>query len=167
MNQIALINPENVTEEEVQNYKIREASRAVVFDNENKVALLHATKYNYFKLPGGGIENVENPEAALKRECLEEIGCNIEIIKELGTILEYRKKFNIKQISYCYTAKVVGEKGNPQLMQDEIEEGFQTVWLPIEVALNKVSNGKREIYEAQYMISRDTIILEKSMILSR
>jgi 8-oxo-dGTP pyrophosphatase MutT (NUDIX family) len=160
MNNITLINPENVSEEEASNYKIREASRAVVFDDDRNVALLHATKYNYYKLPGGGIEKGEDQEMALKRECSEEIGCNVEIESDLGTILEYRKKFNLKQTSYCYIAKVVGDKGIPHLMEDEIEEGFQTVWLPIDEASDKVSGGQREIYEAQYMIVRDTMIIE-------
>jgi len=160
---ITVINLENVSNEEIINYKTREASRAVVFDNERRVAVLHATKYNYYKLPGGGIENEESPEIALKRECLEEIGCNVEILKDLGIILEYRKKYNLINKSYCYIAKLIGEKGNPQLMQDEIEEGFETVWLTIEEVLDKVKSGKKEVYEAQYMIARDTMILERSM----
>lgn len=167
MKEITLINLENVLDEEVLNYKTREASRAVVFDNEGKVALLHATKFNYYKLPGGGIENSESPEIALKRECLEEIGCNVEIIKDLGVILELRKKYSLKNKSYCYIAKVIGEKGNPQLMPDEIEEGFQTVWLSIEEALDKVKSGKKEVYEAQYMIARDTMIIEMTINFNR
>ena len=163
MNQIALINPENVSVEESSNYKIREASRAVIFDDDKNIALLHATKYNYYKLPGGGIEKDEDPEEALLRECLEEIGCNVKIIKDLGTILEYRKKLNLKQRSYCYVGSIVGKKGVPHLMEDEIEEGFETVWLPIEKALDKVGNGKKEVYEAQFMIARDTIILEETL----
>ncbi|MDE2037797.1 MAG: NUDIX domain-containing protein [Patescibacteria group bacterium] len=163
MKQIVIINPEGVSDKETLNYKTREASRAVVFDDEKNVALLHATKYDYYKLPGGGIEKNEDPEKALRRECLEEIGCDVEIVKALGTILEYRKKFDLKQTSHCYIAKVVGEKGIPHLMEDEIEEGFQTVWLPIREALDKVSSGERKIYEAQYMIARDTMILKKAV----
>ena len=55
--------------------KFRKAVRAVVFDNENKVALINVSKHNYYKLPGGGIENFESVEDALRRECLEEAGC--------------------------------------------------------------------------------------------
>jgi 8-oxo-dGTP diphosphatase len=163
MNQMALINPENVSDEESSNYKVREASRAVIFDDNKNIALLHATKYNYYKLPGGGIEKDEDSEEALRRECLEEIGCNVKITKDLGTILEYRKKYHLKQISYCYVGNVIGEKGVSQLMDNEMEEGFETVWFPIKNALDKVRNGKKEVYEAQYMIARDTIILEKAL----
>ena len=48
------------------------ASRAVVFDKDNNVALLDATLKNYHKLPGGGIEENEDFTQALKRECKEE-----------------------------------------------------------------------------------------------
>jgi hypothetical protein len=34
------------------NYRLRKASRALVFNHENKIALMHVTKDNYHKLPG-------------------------------------------------------------------------------------------------------------------
>ena len=74
MNQIKLINLENVSEEELKEYWVRKTARAIVFDEQNFVALIHATKNFYYKLPGGGIETGETKEDALKRECLEEIG---------------------------------------------------------------------------------------------
>ena len=52
MEQVKLINPRNISEEEVKKYKIREAARAVVFDGNGLVALLYATKTFYYKLPG-------------------------------------------------------------------------------------------------------------------
>ncbi len=93
MKQITLINLENVSTQEAEKFAVRTAARAIVFDENNNIALLHATKYDYFKLPGGGIEKGEDPESAMRRECLEEIGCNVEVTGELGTILEYRKRF--------------------------------------------------------------------------
>ena len=79
----------------------------------------------------------------------------------LGKILEYRKKYSLRQISYCYIAEVVGKKGRPNLMDDEIEEGFQTVWMPLKDALENVRRSKTDgVYEAQYMVARDTDFLE-------
>ena len=163
MEQIAFINIENVSEEEVKDFWIRESARAIVFDSDNLVAMLHATKTFYYKLPGGGIEAGETNEIALRRECKEEIGCDVEIIKELGSTLEYRKKYKLKQISYCYIAKVKGEKGTPKLEKDEEAEGFETVWLPIEEALQKVIESKPTIYEGQYMNARDIALLKQAI----
>ena len=50
----------NVSEEEVKNYRVREAGRAVVMDRDGMIALLHVTKESYYKLPGGGIEETED-----------------------------------------------------------------------------------------------------------
>lgn len=163
MEQIAFINIENVSEEESGNFKSREFARAIVLDSDNYVAMLHAAKTFYYKLPGGGIELGETNEIALRRECKEEIGCDVEIVKEFGSTLEYRKKYKLKQISYCYIAKVKGEKGTPKLEKDEEAEGFETVWLPIEEALQKVIESKPTIYEGQYMNTRDIALLKQAI----
>jgi len=164
MKQIALIDLENTTKEEAYLFSIREASRAVIFDSKNLVALLHSTKYGYYKLPGGGIEEGESPEVALGRECNEEIGCDVDITGEIGMIVEYRKKASLKQISYCYLARVKGEKGEPQLEPDEIEEGFETVWMPLAEAVKVASIvGDPTVYEAPYMVARDSAFLEEAL----
>ena len=160
MEQVKLINPRNISEEEVKKYKIREAARAVVFDGNGLVALLYATKTFYYKLPGGGIEKGETNEQALKRECVEEIGCNVKIIDELGMTVEYRKEFNIKQISYCYIANLVGEKGNPHLEKDEAEEGFETIWVSLDDAIKKVKESRPTVLDGPYMVERDLALLQ-------
>ena len=159
-----LINLENASDKEASSFSIREASRAVVFDSKKLVALLYSTRYDYYKLPGGGIEEGNSLEVALVRECKEEIGCDVDIICELGTIIEYRKKANTKQISYCYLAKVKGEKGLPHLEPDEVEEGFETVWLPLVKAVKVASIvGDPTVYEAPYMVARDSAFLEEAL----
>ena len=137
---IKLINHENVSDEVANTYRTREAVRAIVFDENNLVPILHATKNNYYKLPGGGIEAGEDHKEALRRECLEEIGTDVEVLNEVGTIVEYRSKQNLKQISHCYIAKTVGEKRPPELTENEISEGFVQIWTSFEDAKNKLSN---------------------------
>jgi 8-oxo-dGTP diphosphatase len=159
---IKLINPENVSEEEALQYKTREAARAIVSDREGKIAMLHATVDHYYKLPGGGVEAGEDFLTALHREGKEEIGCEIEVTGEVGIIVEYRKKFTLKQTSYCYLANLVGEKGIPELTQSEIDEGFETVWITPEEALKELRESKPMQYEGQFMLSRDIAFLEAS-----
>ena len=132
------LNPENISEEEVKEYRVREAGRAVVLDEDNKIALLHVTKETYYKLPGGGVEKGEDKIEALHRECNEEIGCNVEIINEIGSVIEYRKIYNLKQTSYCYLAKVKGQKGVPDFTDSEKEKGFEVVWLPYKETMKVV-----------------------------
>jgi 8-oxo-dGTP pyrophosphatase MutT (NUDIX family) len=168
MKLIKLINPENVSEEEVKNYRTREAGRAVVIDEDNKVALLHVSKENYYKLPGGGIEEGEDKLKALYRECQEEIGCDVEIIKELGYIVEYRKIFTLKQTSHCFFAKVKDQKGNPDFTDSEKEKGFEVAWLSYKEAIKALNDSKAVSIEGgSYIVPRDIAFLEEAEALLR
>lgn len=163
MKQLAIINPEQANIEEAQSYRLRETARAVVFNVEGNVAILHATKNLYYKLPGGGLEDGEDHVEALRRECLEEIGFDVEVITELGQVEEYRKLHELRQVSYCYAARTIGEQMPTNLMQDEVEEGFETVWLPLEKALAAVRASTPTVYAGQYMVPRDIAILEATL----
>ena len=141
-------------------YQERTAARAVVFDADKKIALLHSTVHNYHKLPGGGVESGEDLLAALEREVEEEIGCQIEDIQELGSIEEFRKRISLHQWSHCYTARLVGEKGVPKLEADEMAEGFVTVWMPLDKAIETLqAELDRDHYLARFMTRRDLAIL--------
>lgn len=162
MKLIKIINPENVSENEVKSYRTREACRAVVTDENDKVALLRVSKENYYKLPGGGIEEGEDKIIALYRECQEEIGCNIEIIKEFGFIVEYRKIFNLKQTSHCFLAKVKGYKGVPDFTDSEKEKGFEVVWLSYKEAINVLNESKAVSIEgSSYIVPRDLAFIKE------
>lgn len=163
MKQLKLINPENASEEEVKSYNTREAARAIVIDKDGNIALLYVSKSNYYKLPGGGIDEGENKNSALLRECKEEIGCEVEVLSEIGSIVEYRKIQNLKQTSYCYLAKVRGDKGTPSFTESEIGAGFKQVWLSYDNALDAMRGGKPPHTEGkEYIKPRDTTFLEEA-----
>ena len=48
---------------------IRPSVRSIII-RENKVAMVHSIKYDYYKFPGGGIEPGETPEQCVLRETL-------------------------------------------------------------------------------------------------
>jgi 8-oxo-dGTP diphosphatase len=160
MKELAVINPENATEEEVKGYAVREASRAIVCDADGNVGLLHVTKDSYYKLPGGGLDESEDPLTALRRECREEIGCEIDVLGEIGSIVEYRKIYAIKQVSYCYFAKVKGEKGLPQLTESEAEKGFKQEWMSYEDAIASIAGSRASTFIGRsYVVPRDAVFL--------
>ncbi|TRZ65029.1 MAG: NUDIX domain-containing protein [Spirochaetia bacterium] len=152
---------DEVNPEELEKYEFRQTARAIVFDKEGKIALLFVSKKGYHKLPGGGIEKGESIEDALKRECLEEIGCEIKITGEIGTIIEHRKAFKINQESFCYLAKVVGEKGEPAFMDDEIEEGFLALWVSLDEAIKILETDKSDDYQGKFIKIRDLAFLRE------
>lgn len=141
----------------------RRASRAVVFDADNNVALLHATKKHFHKLPGGGIEQGEDVEAALRREISEEIGCMIKNLRELGMVEEYRNQWALHQTSYCFLADLDGAKGAPHLEKDEIADGFETRWISIDEAIKILeSEAPVEDYEGKFIQLRDLTLLKEA-----
>jgi len=77
--------------------RYRKAVRAIVFDGSGKMALLHVAKHGYHKLPGGGSEEGEDNAMTLRRECIEEIGCAINVGDRIGWVLEYQEKGTLRQ----------------------------------------------------------------------
>lgn len=144
-------------------YKKRKAVRAVVFDNENKTALLNVAKHSYHKLPGGGVEEEENLPETLNRETLEEIGCSVEIIGEVGKIIEFRDEFEQEQESLCYLAKVVGEKGESSFTAEEASQDFNVLWVEINEAVKILNEDMPNNYEGKFIKARDTILLNKAI----
>lgn len=161
MKKLGIINPRYVTEEEVSTYKLREAVRAIVFNADEKVALLKVVRDSYFKLPGGGVEDGEDFETALRRECLEEIGCKIKNVSPLGFTEEYWKEDTEKQISYCYVAELYGPKRNPDLTQSEKDRGFETIWMTVDEAVTTLKSCKPTQWEGDYIPQRELLFLRE------
>ncbi len=105
------------------NPRLRLGARGIVVREDGKIAVFNKSNKNEYKLPGGGIEGDEKPEEAFKREVLEETGCKIEIIEELGTTEEYKTLDNFKQISYVFVGKVLEDTKQLNVTQKEKDEG--------------------------------------------
>jgi len=162
---IATYNDENISENDLLNFRHRHAVRCVIFDSENNIALIHAVTGGYYTLPGGGVNAPETLEDAVVRECKEEAGCNFEIEHILGKTLEYRKKWNLINETVGFLGKIIGEKGSPIFNgdEDEAEKNSVVVWFPIEKAIEIIKNTKFEndLYEA-YVMKRELAFLEKA-----
>jgi 8-oxo-dGTP pyrophosphatase MutT (NUDIX family) len=138
---------------------IREASRAVLFDENGLVPLLFVSKHNYHKLPGGGIDDGEDRMKALVREVKEEVGAEIKVVCEVGEIIEHRSKLNLKQISYCYIGTITS-KGNPAFTDEELNDGFKIVWLSLDDAISAVEHDLPDDYEGPFIQRWDWVFLE-------
>ena len=139
----------------------REAARAVLLDKDGQVYLLNVSVHGYYKLPGGGIDAGETVEAAMRRELLEEVGCEAEIIAELGIIVEFRDFEQLKQTSYCYLAKQTGKQRPSTLEEGELEEGMYEVKAKsLDDAITLLERDAPDNIEGRFIQRRDLCFLK-------
>lgn len=145
---------------DTSDFRKRQAAKAVVVDEKGRVALLRVGKYNYHKLPGGGVEEGESISQALDREFLEEIGCQAKVVAELGQVVEYRDFARLHQISYSFLAKRVGEMVQPNFTEKELSQQFEVIWADnIDSAIGILKNDNPQDLEQEFMKRRDLSIL--------
>ncbi len=143
------------------NYELRKSARAILLNDEGKMAVQYLQTYTFHKLPGGGLDAGESVKEALVREVAEEVGCACEIERPVGMVIEYRNKYKMIHLSFCFVAKVVGEIGEPKLEENEIKEGHTTLWLPAEEALAKMKSDVPKKFEGYFILKRETTFLEE------
>lgn len=147
--------------------KVRYGSRGIVIEQNGDIAIFNKRSKNEYKLPGGGIEEGENPMEAFMREIMEETGCEIEIIDYLGLAVEEKGQTNFKQISYVFVAKVLNNTKGLHLTEKEKDEDAIVMWVSLREALelvngcinNLVGSKYDDLYRSLFMVKRDSEIL--------
>lgn len=142
-------------------YQLRKSARAILLNVEGNIATQYLHTYTYHKLPGGGVDVGESVEEALRREVKEEVGCDCRIVQSVGMTIEYRNKYNLLHISYCYVAEVLGDIGESAMEEGEIEEGQETFWLPAAEVLEKMKTDIPGKFEGHFILKREISFLEE------
>ena len=147
----------------------RDSARSIIIKN-GKVAMIHSLKYDYYKYPGGGIEQGESAVDALIRETAEEAGLTVvpDTIREYGYVHRIQKSTVEEdecfiQDNYYYLCDV--EEGvRPQKLDDyESEEHFTLEYVKPETAI--LSNRTKDHGPKDpVMLEREARVLE--MLLS-
>jgi len=144
---------------------LRKAVRGIIL-NDNKILMIYSEKTKEYKFPGGGIEENETAEEALKREVLEEAGYNInKIIEKIGIITEYSiakegKGSIFEMISEYYTVNIDNNQNKQNLDKYEMELMFKPHWIEIEKAYNINKNIIDIKCDSTPWIKRETRVLE-------
>lgn len=87
----------------------KKRARAIIFQDGNLITLKRVKKAEtYWVFPGGGVEDGESLEEALKREIMEELGVEIEIG---NLVFEYHFKTEHQDDDeYFYNCRITGGK---------------------------------------------------------
>lgn len=145
---------------------VRPSVRAIIV-RDSKIAMIHAKRYNYYRFPGGGLNEDESFEDALVRETMEETGLVIDrsSIREFGYVCR-RQKDDITsenrifvQENYYYICSVTDETAPQNLDQYEKEERFVLEWVD-PVAAIYTNRHRMHGPKDRRMISRESRILE-------
>ena len=143
---------------------IRNSARSIIIKN-NEIAMIHSVKYDYYKFPGGGIENGEDPIDAMIRETREEAGLVVipETIKEYGMVHRIQKG-NLNedecfiQDNYYYLCDALDGIYSQKLDDYEAEEQFQLEYVDPYFAIKKNINVAEP--RKRIMLDREIRVLE-------
>ena len=142
---------------------VRPSVRGIIC-REGKVAVVHSLKYDYYKFPGGGIEDGESLEQALSREVAEESGLVVitQTIREYGLVHRVQKSDRADffvQDNYYFLCEVEDEMQAQNLDDYEAAERFTLEFVePLHaICVNRnVDHGPKDLN----MIEREAKVLE-------
>lgn len=143
----------------------RHSTRAIVTRNED-ILLLYTQRYHDYSLPGGGLDEGEDPIDGLKRELAEETGAqDIHQIVPFGIYEEFRPWQKegaevMHMFSYCYRCQVGQELGETAYESHEINNGMSPVWINIHQAIAHNHETMRHSPKKGMSIERETFLLE-------
>lgn len=142
---------------------VRPSVRGIIIQ-DGKVAMVHSLKYDYYKFPGGGMEDGESLEEALLREVAEESGLQVILpsIREYGLVHRVQKgqkEAMFIQDNYYFLCAVEAKVGSQQLDDYEAEEHFTLEYVDPTHAIRtnrEVDHGPKD----QIMLEREARVLE-------
>ena len=147
---------------------VRNSARSIIIRN-GKVAMIHSLKYDYYKFPGGGIENGEDPVDAMIRETREESGLVVrpETIKEYGYVHRIQKSDSDEtecfvQDNYYYLCEAEECTVSQNLDEYESKEAYTLEFVAPETAIKKNRNAAQTPYNP-LMFKREAKVLELLM----
>jgi len=143
----------------------RPSARAIIIRN-NTIYMVHSLLYDYYKFPGGGIEEQESNIDALIRETAEEAGLLVikDSIKEYGYVHRIQKAKDegfsmFVQDNFYYFCDVEDKRIAQKLDDYEDDEKFTLEIVDPRIAINTNRSGNRDPKKKD-MLEREAKVLE-------
>jgi molecular chaperone GrpE (heat shock protein) len=150
------------TDIDLDTIRIRLAVRGIIVNADDNIALIRWKQI--LALPWGWTDG-QPLEASFIREIREEVGATLENISMIWITREYRLSDEYPMIvqTHFFSASVIWTLQELQLQPEEIEEGHEVVWLPIEEvkSLMRAELLERTDHRSLSILHRDLSILEE------
>ena len=142
---------------------VRPSVRGIILKGST-IAMVHSLKYDYYKFPGGGIEEGESYPAALCREVREEAGLQVkkDSIREYGLVprLEKGRRGEVfVQDNFYYFCRTENLPVSQDLDDYEAEEQFTLSYVDPYFAI-RVNRQRPHGPKNQNMLEREARVLE-------
>lgn len=133
--------------------------RAILIRKDGKIAVMHEARSGLYALPGGGLEDGEDAQAALVREIFEETGCSCDTIEPLGIVSENRFHADSTRLSYFFVVHTSEENATPHFTEEEISLGTTLEWHTPENALHLIRDVTHDTPQKKFLQARDLAAL--------
>ena len=153
----------------------RQIARAIVVDDNGYFYFVRAERDDSFgvsaliETAGGGVEDGEDLQEAVKRELKEELGVEVEILCKIGVVSDYYNLIHRHNINNYYLCRAKGF-GDKNLTEQEIKHfHLSTLKLTYDEALSEYERcsvtklGRLVANRELPILKRAKEILDKSM----
>ncbi len=114
--------------------------RGIILDKEGKMLVVkHGADFDYYALPGGKLDDGENPLACIKREIFEEFGVEIHVenTKLLYVHNWKNKEDGVENLEFIFLIKDNGEFMNLEDKKgSHAFEIFEIKWIDKDTEIN-------------------------------
>ena len=126
----------------------RNVVRAIVFDDDGFFYFVRADRDDDFgkavviETSGGGVEDGENLTDAIKRELIEELGAEVDVLCKIGVVSDYYNLIHRHNINHYYLCRV-NAFGEKNLTDDELNYfHLSTLKLKLDEAIKEYEDCK-------------------------
>ena len=148
-------------------YEKRVTVKAIVRNEKGQFAFVTNPIHKFYLLAGGGAES-EDLEKEIQRECMEEVRYEVDVVREIGRIHEFRNRSAKEYESICFLTESKKEVSEDLRTEDEKKNELAVVWFNPKEAqkvlaeqVELVKQGKVGFYNTAFNIVRDQLFFEE------